>query len=133
MQSEQNVQLRFSLDPDADLVLADRVQIQQVLVNLFRNALEAMAKSPRRELVVANSRVADDMIEVEVSDTGAGFRDDVIPNLFQTFFTTKDTGKGTGLGLATAYGFVNQSGGRIDIDTTPGGGSTFRMLLPAAA
>ncbi|MHC2685952.1 two-component system sensor kinase FixL [Bradyrhizobium diazoefficiens] len=93
---EQNVQLRFSLDPGADLVLADRVQIQQVLVNLFRNALEAMAQSQRRELVVTNTPAADDMIEVEVSDTGSGFQDDVIPNLFQTFFTTQGHRHGRG-------------------------------------
>ncbi|MGY3424668.1 signal transduction histidine kinase [Bradyrhizobium sp. F1.13.4] len=83
------MQLPFSLNPDADLVLADRVQIQQVLVNMFRNAREAMAQSPRRELVVTNNRIADDMIKVKVSDTGSGFREDVTPNLFQTFFTTQ--------------------------------------------
>ncbi|AWM00031.1 sensor protein FixL [Bradyrhizobium amphicarpaeae] len=126
---EQNVQLRFSLDPGADLVLADRVQIQQVLVNLFRNALEAMAKSTHRELVVANSRVADDMIEVEVSDTGSGFRDDVIPNLFQTFFTTKDTGMGVGLSISRSI--IEAHGGRMWAESNPAGGATFRFTLPA--
>ena len=126
---EQNVQLRFSLNPDADLVLADRVQIQQVLVNLFRNALEAMAQSPRRELAVANTRVADDMIEVEVSDTGSGFRDDVIPNLFQTFFTTKDTGMGVGLSISRSI--IEAHGGRMWAESNAAGGATFRFTLPA--
>lgn len=127
---EQNVQLRFSLDPDADLVLADRVQIQQVLVNLFRNALEAMAQSPQRELVVANTRVGDDMIEVEVSDTGSGFQGDVIPNLFQTFFTTKETGMGVGLSISRSI--IEAHGGRMWAESNPSGGATFRFTLPAA-
>jgi two-component system sensor kinase FixL len=127
---EQNVRLRFDLDPGADLVLADRVQIQQVLVNLFRNALEAMAQSLRRELVVANARAADDMIEVEVSDTGSGFQDDVIPNLFQTFFTTKDTGMGVGLSISRSI--IEAHGGRMWAESNASGGATFRFTLPAA-
>ncbi|MCK1715874.1 MULTISPECIES: sensor protein FixL [unclassified Bradyrhizobium] len=127
---EQNVQLRFSLNPDADLVLADRVQIQQVLVNLFRNALEAMAQSPRRELVLTNTPVADDMIEVELSDTGSGFQDDVIPNLFQTFFTTKDTGMGVGLSISRSI--IEAHGGRMWAESNASGGATFRFTLPAA-
>ncbi|MGY0571706.1 sensor protein FixL [Bradyrhizobium sp. RDM12] len=127
---EQNVQLRFSLDPDADLVLADRVQIQQVLVNLFRNALEAMAQSPRRELAVINRRVSDDMIEVEVSDTGPGFQVDVIPNLFQTFFTTKETGMGVGLSISRSI--IEAHGGRMVAESNASGGATFRFTLPAA-
>ncbi len=127
---EQNVQLRFRLDPAADFVLADRVQIQQVLVNLFRNALEAMAQSPRRELVVANKVIGDDMIEVEVSDTGSGFRDDVIPNLFQTFFTTKETGMGVGLSISRSI--IEAHGGRMVAENNASGGATFRFTLPAA-
>lgn len=127
---EQNVQLRFTLDPNADLVLADRVQIQQVLVNLFRNALEAMAQSPRRELVVTNSRVANDMIEVEVSDTGSGIQDDVIPNLFQTFFTTKETGMGVGLSISRSI--IEAHGGRMWAESNASGGATFRFTLAAA-
>jgi two-component system, LuxR family, sensor kinase FixL len=127
---EQNVQLRFSLDPEADLVWADRVQIQQVLVNLFRNALEAMAHSPRRELTATNSRVADDMIEVVVSDTGTGFHDDVKPNLFQTFFTTKETGMGVGLSISRSI--IEAHGGRMWAEDNASGGATFRFTLPAA-
>ncbi|MBR0824469.1 PAS domain S-box protein [Bradyrhizobium manausense] len=127
---EQNVQLRFNLNPEADLVLADRVQVQQVLVNLFRNALEAMAQSPQRELVVINSRIPDDMIEVVVSDSGSGFQDDVIPNLFQTFFTTKETGMGVGLSISRSI--IEAHGGRMWAESNASGGATFRFTLPAA-
>ena len=127
---EQSVQLRFNIDPQADQVLVDRVQIQQVLVNLFRNALEAMAQSPRRELVAANRRVADDMIEVEVSDTGPGFHDDVKPNLFQTFFTTKETGMGVGLSISRSI--IEAHGGRMWAENNDAGGATFRFTLPGA-
>ena len=127
---EQNVQLRFHLDLTADLVLADRVQIQQVLVNLFRNALEAMEQSPRRELAVTNTRVRDDMIEVDVSDTGSGFQDDVLPNLFQTFFTTKETGMGIGLSISRSI--IEAHGGRMWAENNASGGATFRFTLPAA-
>ena len=128
---EQSVQLRFSLDPECDLVLADRVQIQQVLVNLFRNALEAMAQSTQRDLIVRNAKVADDMIEIEVSDTGSGFPDDVRPNLFQTFFTTKETGMGVGLSISRSI--IEAHGGRMWAESNAAGGATFRFTLPAAA
>jgi two-component system sensor kinase FixL len=128
---EQNIQLRFNLNPQFDLVLVDRVQIQQVLVNLFRNALEAMAQSPKRELVAANTGVADDMVEVTVSDTGHGFHDDVKPNLFQTFFTTKETGMGVGLSISRSI--IEAHGGRMWAENNPSGGATFRFTLPAAS
>jgi two-component system, LuxR family, sensor kinase FixL len=127
---EQNVQLRFNLNPEADLVLADRVQIQQVLVNLFRNALEAMEHSPRRELMATNLKVADDMIEIVVSDTGTGFQDDVKPNLFQTFFTTKETGMGVGLSISRSI--IEAHGGRMWAENNASGGATFRFTLRAA-
>jgi two-component system, LuxR family, sensor kinase FixL len=128
---EQNIQLRFNLDPEFDLVLVDRVQIQQVLVNLFRNALEAMVQSPKRELIATNVKAADDMIEVAVSDTGSGFHDDVKPNLFQTFFTTKETGMGVGLSISRSI--IEAHGGRMWAETNPSGGATFRFTLPAAS
>ena len=128
---EQGVQLRFNLDPYHDLVLVDRVQIQQVLVNLFRNALEAMAQSSQRELIVSNTLVAGDMIEIAVSDTGSGFQDDVKQNLFQTFFTTKETGMGVGLSISRSI--IEAHGGKMWADANPSGGATFRFTLPAAS
>jgi two-component system sensor kinase FixL len=128
---EQGVQLRFNLDPEYDLVLVDRVQIQQVLVNLFRNALEAMAHSPRRELIASNARDADDMVEVAVFDTGPGIPDDVMPNLFQTFYTTKETGMGVGLSISRSI--VEAHGGRMWAEANSSGGATFRFTLPAAS
>ena len=128
---DQNIQLRFNLNPKFDLVLVDRVQIQQVLVNLFRNALDAMAQSRQRELIVANAGDADDMIEVAVSDTGSGFHDDVLSNLFQTFFTTKETGMGVGLSISRSI--IEAHGGRMWAESNASGGATFRFTLPAAA
>ena len=128
---EQGVQLRFNLNPEYDLVLVDRVQIQQVLVNLFRNALEAMAHSSRRELIASSALIADDMIEIEVSDTGSGVPDDVKPNLVQTFFTTKETGMGVGLSISRSI--IEAHGGRMWAETNPVGGATFRFTLPAAS
>jgi two-component system sensor kinase FixL len=128
---EQGVQLRFNLNPEYDLVLVDRVQIQQVLVNLFRNALEAMAHSPQRELIASNARVADDMIEVAVFDTGPGIPDDVMPNLFQTFYTTKETGMGVGLSISRSI--IEAHGGRMWAEANRSCGATFRFTLPAAS
>jgi two-component system sensor kinase FixL len=127
---EQGVFLRFNLDPSCDLVLADRVQIQQVLVNLFRNALEAMAPSTHRELIASNTRAADDMIEIAVSDTGSGFAGDALANLFQPFFTTKETGMGVGLSISRTI--IETHGGRMWAETNKSGGATFRFTLPAA-
>src|SRR3954470_25062238 len=128
---EQGVLLRFNLDPACDLVLADRVQIQQVLVNLFRNALEAMATSDHRELIATNARAADDMIEIAVSDTGHGFGHDAQANLFQPFFTTKETGMGVGLSISRTI--IDTHGGRMWAETNEAGGATFRFTLPAAS
>jgi two-component system, LuxR family, sensor kinase FixL len=127
---EQNIQLRFNLNSELDRVLVDRVQIQQVLVNLFRNALEAMAMAPQRELIVANTELADDMVEVAVSDTGSGFHDDIKPNLFQTFFTTKETGMGVGLSISRSI--IEAHGGRMWAESNASGGATFRFTLPTA-
>lgn len=128
---EQGVILRFNLDPTHDQVLADRVQIQQVLVNLFRNALEAMAASTHRELIASNTRAADDMIEVAISDSGHGFGDDARTNLFQPFFTTKQTGMGVGLSISRTI--IETHGGKMWAETNASGGATFRFTLPAAS
>ncbi|MFH0303193.1 sensor protein FixL [Bradyrhizobium sp. 31Argb] len=126
---EQDVRIRFNLDPRYDLVLVDRVQVQQVLVNLFRNALEAMAQSERRELIASNRPVDEDMIEVSVFDTGHGFPEDVEKNLFQTFFTTKETGMGVGLSISRSI--IEAHGGRMWAESNQAGGATFRFTLPA--
>jgi two-component system sensor kinase FixL len=128
---EQGVFLRFNLDPTYDLVLADRVQIQQVLVNLFRNALEAMAVSTHRELIASNTKAADDMIEIAVSDTGPGFASDTLAQLFQPFFTTKETGMGVGLSISRTI--IETHGGRMWAETNGSGGATFRFTLPIAS
>lgn len=126
---EQGVMLRFDLDPSCDLVLADRVQIQQVLVNLFRNALEAMQGSVRRELRITNSVSGRDMVLVRVEDTGPGFADGVKSSLFQPFFTTKQTGMGVGLSISRSI--IEAHGGQMWAETNTSGGATFNFSLPS--
>ncbi|EAQ35001.1 Signal transduction histidine kinase [Nitrobacter sp. Nb-311A] len=128
---EQNVMLRLELDAECDRVLVDRVQIQQVLVNLFRNALEAMAESPKRELTASSKKLSDEMVELSVSDTGHGFNEAAAESLFETFFTTKKTGMGVGLPISRSI--VEAHGGRMWAETNDSGGATFRLTLPIAA
>ncbi len=125
---ENGVGVTFRLDPEAEHVLADRIQIQQVLVNLIRNAIEIMIESPsRRELEIATVSNADETVEVSVSDTGTGLAPEVAEQLFQPFVTTKS--KGMGLGLSICRTIVEAHGGKIWVDAKPGGGCVFRFTL----
>ncbi|RIK98543.1 MAG: PAS domain-containing sensor histidine kinase, partial [Proteobacteria bacterium] len=101
-----------------------------VLVNLFRNALEAMSQSPQRVLTVSSRRAGDRMVEVAVADTGHGFNGEVEKDLFRTFFTTKATGMGVGLSISRTI--VEAHGGRMWAETNSDQGATFRFTLPAA-
>ena len=85
----------------------------------------------RRELTVSNKPVTDDLVEIAVADTGTGFPDDVAQNLFQTFFTTKETGMGVGLSISRSI--IEAHGGRMWAETNTAGGATFRFTLPAAS
>lgn len=128
---ENGIAVSFRLDPAAAFVLADRIQIQQVLVNLIRNAMEIMIESSsRRELEIGTVANADQTVEVSVSDTGAGLAPEVAAHLFQPFVTTKR--KGMGLGLSICRTIVEAHGGKIWVDTRPSGGTIFRFTLRAA-
>ena len=104
-------------------------QVNQVLLNLLTNASQAIDK-PRGLIRVATRREGADRIAIEVTDNGRGMTAQVLPKIFDPFFTTKEVGKGTGLGLTIAYKIVTQHGGRIDVRTEPGAGSTFTVILP---
>ena len=138
---------RFELQtlPEAELgtVLADPSQIEQVILNLGVNARDAMPTGGLLQIRTANvhldrwqapqisvSLAEGDYVELSVKDTGAGMDDDTKSRIFEPFFTTKGPGKGTGLGLATVYGIVRQSGGGISVESEVGRGSTFRIYLP---
>jgi two-component system sensor kinase FixL len=125
----RDVRVRFDLDPAADQVLADKVQIQQVLINLTRNAIEAMADSDRRELAIRSAAVAGDMVEVRVADTGSGISAESASHLFQPFFTTKLQGMGVGLSICRTI--VEAHEGRISVEPNPGGGTVFCFTLRA--
>ncbi len=126
--------------PAADLgvVKADPTQIGQVLLNLAANARDAMPGGGRLTVETANVEVGAGAAGVppgryavlSVADTGTGIPPDVLPRIFEPFYTTKGVGRGTGLGLATVFGIVEQSGGRIAVDSQVGVGTTFRVYLP---
>jgi two-component system sensor kinase FixL len=126
---ERGVKTVFDFAPKVDLVLTDRVQIQQVLINLMRNAMEAMRDSVRRELSVRVAPGRDDDIVIEVSDTGPGIPDEVAARLFQPFVTTKPSGMGIGLSISKRI--VESHGGTISVAHNAEGGATFRFTLPA--
>jgi len=104
-------------------------QVNQVLLNLLTNASQAIDK-PRGVIRIATRRDGGDRIAIEVADNGRGIKPEDLPRIFDPFFTTKEVGKGTGLGLTIAYKIVTQHGGRIDVRTEVGVGSTFTIVLP---
>ena len=127
---EHGVRVHFSIDPAVDRVLADKVQVQQVLLNLIRNAIDAMDDAPRRELVIEVAAVDDDHARVSVSDTGTGIDPEFANQLFQPFVTSKRTGMGVGLSISRTI--VETHGGRIWFEPKPGGGTVFHFTLQRA-
>ena len=128
---ESGISVSFRLDQKADLVFADRIQIQQVLMNLIRNAIESMADSSGdRRLDVATAATGQGVTEIAVSDTGPGLAPEIARNLFQPFMTTKR--KGMGLGLSICRTIVEAHGGKIWVEDRPGGGTIFRFTLRSA-
>ena len=124
----RGVHLEMDFAPDTPLVFIDKVQVQQVLLNLIRNAVEAMQSSPRRELAIRTIVRTDGMVEVSVADSGPGLAADVREKLFQPFVTTKATGMGVGLSICR--GIVEAQGGQMWLaDDT--GGAKFHFTLPA--
>jgi len=128
---ELAIDVRRRFQPEADLVLADRVQIQQVLINLFRNAIDAMTDSSRREMVITTRLVSNEMLEVSVADSGPGIAPEIASQLFQPFVTTKRQGMGVGLSISRTI--IDAHGGKIWVEPNIGGGTIFRFTLSAVA
>src|SRR5262245_57735961 len=128
---DQGVRVRFQFDPTIDLVLADKVQIQQVLLNLMRNAIEAMEGCSKRELVISTEPAGEGMITISVADTGAGIAPEITSQLFQPFVTTKRHGMGVGLSISRTI--VEGHGGQISCEPNPAGGTAFRLTLRAVS
>jgi CheY-like chemotaxis protein len=126
----ETIELEERLLPGVAPVRADPGQLEQVILNLAVNARDAMPDGGR--LVIETAAGGDDSVRLSVTDTGSGIAAEVRAHLFEPFFTTKEAGKGTGLGLATVHTIVTQSGGRVDVESAPGRGSTFHVRLPRA-
>jgi len=127
----EDIQLITELDPSLGLVMVDPGHIHQVLMNLAVNARDAMPQGGALVIETANTELdRREVVQLTFRDTGAGMDESTLKNIFEPFFTTKGPNKGTGLGLATVYGIVQQSQGRIDVASQPGKGTTFRIFLP---
>ena len=125
---DKGVRVRFTFAPRLDYVLADKVQVQQVLLNLIRNAIDAMETAPTRELVVATFPAPDNMVEISVADTGGGIAPEIADQLFQPFVTTKSHGMGVGLSISRTI--IESHGGSITQRPNPRGGTIFTFTLP---
>ena len=139
----ENIRLEIDIGPGLAAVRADHIQMEQAILNLTVNARDAMPTGGDLAIRAQNVHLdqpqawthgttpAGDYVMLAVSDTGIGMNAETLSHIFEPFFTTKGPGKGTGLGLSSVYGVVKQSGGAISVESEPGGGSTFKIFLPA--
>jgi CheY-like chemotaxis protein len=137
--------VRTQLEDESLCVKVDRVQAEQVLVNLCINARDAMRGEGMLSLGVRQSSFANEVctacrqrisgrfVELEVRDTGPGIAPQVIDRMFEPFFSTKEVGKGSGMGLSMVHGIVHEHGGHVLVETAPGKGAAFRVVLPPVA
>ncbi|EHS51385.1 multi-sensor signal transduction histidine kinase [Rhizobium sp. PDO1-076] len=126
---EKGVRTVFDFAPGAEMAMIDRIQIQQILINLMRNAIEAMKDSPYRELTVRTRLEGEGEIAVEVQDTGPGISDEIAQDLFKPFVTTKSGGMGIGLSISKRI--VEAHGGEMTVSKNASGGASFRFTLPS--
>ncbi len=132
----EHVRVQADLRPDLWPIEADAAQLEQVLMNLALNARDAMPRGG--ELAISTRNLpgqggGGDAVQLTVRDSGQGMTEEVLEHLFEPFYTTKTRGQGTGLGLATVYGIVRQSGGQVAVTSAPGKGTTFEIVFPRAA
>jgi len=111
------------------VILGSTTRLQQVFLNLFMNARDAM---PGGGMLEVRTGSRNGSVEVEVTDTGAGISPEHLNRIFDPFFTTKATGRGTGLGLSVSYGIIKEHAGKVDVRSTPGKGTSFRLEFPVA-
>jgi two-component system sensor kinase FixL len=128
---ERGVEVQVNLDSEADSVMIDRIHVQQVILNLVRNAIEAMAISQTRRLQITSKRTSDGFVEVRIEDSGPGLPDEIANSLFQPFLSTKS--EGMGIGLSICHTIIGAQGGRIWADTSQLGGTAFHFTLVSAA
>jgi two-component system, LuxR family, sensor kinase FixL len=126
---EMGVRVTMRFDPGTEMVLVDRVQIQQVVINLLRNAIDAMREAPLRNLDLTLGPHEGQLIVVRVADTGSGISEETLAHLFEPFMTTKKDGMGVGLSICRTI--VEAHGGTIWGENNPGGGATFGFTLPS--
>ena len=133
--SGERIDLRLEIEDSALCIETDSNEFSQTLLNLTINARDAMPGGGTTTIVsrlVEGSDGKGDGVEISVTDTGAGMDEATAERIFEPFFTTKERGKGTGLGLATAYGFMQASGGEIRVRSKPGSGTTMSLLFPVS-
>ncbi|MDP5281225.1 PAS domain S-box protein [Sphingomonas sp. DG1-23] len=128
-----HIRVNYELDVEAPFIFADRIQVQQVLVNLLRNSMEALRTSGKQErlITISSHKLSEQMIEIAVRDSGPGIPPHVLEHLFSRFTTTKGNGGGMGIGLSISKRIIEAHGGTLSADNRPEGGASFRFTLPA--
>ncbi len=130
--SQFNIRLTYDLDPEIPCVFADRVQVQQVVVNLLRNSIDVLRQQGAndRRIVVRSRKSTKDMIAIEIADSGPGIPEPMLDQLFSRFTTTKKEGAGMGIGLSISKRIIEAHGGVLSAENRPEGGAVFRFTLP---